>query len=76
MFKISRDQIWPPHIDLSTARETLRYIHDDMKHVPELKAVAAALEETMREMDKAEAASPRRIGRNVLTASRFMRFKH
>ena len=76
MYKISRDQPWPPNIDLSTARETLTYVHDDMKRVPELQKVAAALEDAMREMDRAEAANPRRIGRNVITASRFMRFKH
>ena len=76
MYKISRNQPWPPHIDLSTARETLNYIHDDMKRVPELQKVAAALQVAMREMDKAEANSPQRIGRNVITASRFMRIKH
>jgi hypothetical protein len=76
VYKISRNQPWPPHIDLSTARETLSYIHDDMKRVPELQKVAAALEEAMREMDRAEATSPRRMGRNVITASRFMRFRH
>lgn len=76
MYKISRDQQWPPHIDLTTARETMAYLRDDMQRVPELQGVADALEAAIREMDKAEATNPRRIGRNVITAARFMRSRH
>lgn len=76
MYKISRDRPWPPYLDLATARETLRYMHDDMKRVPELQDVAAALEKVLREMDKAETVNARRIGHNILTASRFIRFRH
>ena len=76
MFRIPRTNQWPPQIDLATARETLAYIHDDMKSVPELQKVANALDAAMREIDRAEATNPRRIGKNVVTASRFVRFKH
>lgn len=76
MYRISRDRPWPPYVDLATARETLRSMHDDMKGVPELQDVAAAIEKVLREMDKAESVNPRRIGLNILTASRFTRFGH
>jgi hypothetical protein len=76
VYKISRREQWPPHIDLTTARETLAYMHDDMKRVPQLAKVAAALEAAMQEMDRAETANPRRIARNVITASRFLRARH
>jgi len=76
VFKISRRQPWPPHVDLTTARETLSYIQDDMKRVPELQKIADALEAVLHEIDHAEAINPQRIGANIVTASRFVRFKH
>lgn len=54
MFRIPRSQPWPPAIDLATVRETLHYMHDDMKRVPGLEAVATALEKAMSEIDTAE----------------------
>ena len=76
MYKISRKEPWPPHIDLTTARETLAYMHDDMKSVPELAKVAESLETAIQEMQRAEKASPPRIARNVIIASRFLRARH
>lgn len=54
MFRIPRSQPWPPAIDLGTVRETLLYMHDDMKRVPGLEAVAAALKSTLAEIETAE----------------------
>ena len=51
-------------------------MHDNMKRVPQLAKVAEALEAAMQEMDRAETANPRRIARNVITASRFLRARH
>lgn len=58
MFRISRSQPWPPHIDLSTLRETLAYMHDDMCRVPGLEKLRDALGEAMREAEAAEAKAP------------------
>ncbi|MEQ1710306.1 MAG: hypothetical protein ABL908_02775 [Hyphomicrobium sp.] len=54
MFRIPRSQPWPPAIDLSTVRETLLYMHDDMKRVPGLEGVASALAATLDEITTAE----------------------
>ncbi len=57
MFRIPRSQPWPPAIDLSTVRETLLYMHDDMKRVPGLEAVTKAIETTLTEIESAEKKS-------------------
>ena len=75
MFKIDRSSPWPPDIDLATIRGTLCYIEDDMRRVPQLEAVAAALGEVIREIDKAEAKSPPKIADGVVTHSRFVPFR-
>lgn len=54
MFRISRKSPWPPSIDLSTVRETLRYIEDDARRVPGLERVAAAITATIKEIEDAE----------------------
>ena len=54
VFRIPRSNPWPPTIDLATVRETLMYIQDDMRRVPALAGVAAALETTLVEIGKAE----------------------
>lgn len=58
MFQIPRSRPWPPEIDLSTARETLAYIEDDMRRVPGLEKVAEAISLAMAEIDAAERAVP------------------
>lgn len=52
MYRISKERPWPPTIDLSTVRETLAYIQDDVDRVPELKGVADALRATLAEIDR------------------------
>ena len=54
VFRIPRSNPWPPAIDLTTVRETLIYMKDDMRRVPALEGVAAALETALKEIDKAE----------------------
>ena len=75
MFRIPRDNPWPPQIDLSTVRETLSYMRDDMKRVPQFEQIAAALENAISELDKAEAKSPRVLGPGVVTHSRFVPYR-
>lgn len=73
MFRIPRSQPWPPAIDLATVRETLLYMHDDMKRVPGLEAVAAALEATLSEIETAERTANRtRRAELSPMAARFM----
>lgn len=54
MFRIPRSHPWPPSIDLSTVRETLLYMHDDLKRVPGLEGVASAIANTLQEIEAAE----------------------
>lgn len=54
MYRIPRSNPWPPTIDLSTVRETMRYMHDDMKRVPGLEQAARAVNEAIKEIDLAE----------------------
>lgn len=70
MFRISRSEPWPPAIDLSTVRETLVYMHDDMKRVPGLEGVAAAIATTLDEITAAESKS-KAVPRSPISA-RFM----
>lgn len=71
MFRITRSQPWPPTIDLATVRETLVYMHDDMKRVPGLEAVAAALATTLDEIAAAEKQTGRPAHLSPM-AARFM----
>jgi hypothetical protein len=43
-----------PHIDLTTVRETLTYIRDDLQRVAGLEAAAAALAKAVDEIEAAE----------------------
>jgi hypothetical protein len=70
MFRIPRSHPWPPAIDLSTVRETLLYMHDDMKRVPGLENVAGALANTLAEIEAAEQRQPPLTKATV--AARFM----
>lgn len=57
MFRISRSKPWPPQIDLSTLRETLIYMHDDMTRVPGLEKLRDALALALKEAEAAETAA-------------------
>jgi hypothetical protein len=46
-----------PHIDLVTVRETLAYIHDDVRQVPALSGLAGALSAALAEIEAVEDAS-------------------
>jgi len=61
VFRLSRSRPPAQKIDLATVRETLAYIEDDVKRVPGLEKVAAAITTAMREIDTAGQArsSPR-----------------
>lgn len=72
MFEIDRNRPWPPSLNLSTARATLRGMERDMKRVPQLKEVVRALNDALHAIDKAEARSPQRLDDDVLTHSRFL----
>jgi hypothetical protein len=67
MFRIPRSEPWPPAIDLSTVRETLVYMHDDMKRVPGLEGVAAAIATTLDEIAAAEKQT-RAVPRSTISA--------
>lgn len=71
MFRIARSRPWPPDIDLSNARETIAYIEDDMRRVPGLEKVAAALHSAIDEIDAAERSVPRATPYSI-TSARFM----
>lgn len=43
-------------LDLATVRETLAYMHSDLRHIAGLEKAAAALDVAMREIAAAETA--------------------
>lgn len=57
MYKIPRSHPWPPTLDLATVRETLLYMKDDLRRVPNLAKAAQALETAIAEIEKAERTS-------------------
>ena len=59
MFKITRNQPWPPMVDLATIHETLSYMKSDADRVPGLEAVSQALSAALVEVEKAERKSDR-----------------
>lgn len=71
MFRIPRDKSWPPEVDLTTVRETLAYMQDDMQRVPGLEKVAAAMAATLAEIDAVKPA-PRPLASNSPFAARFL----
>lgn len=72
MFRIPRDKpSWPPAIDLTTVRDTLAYMQDDMARVPGLEKVAAAMAATLQEIDAVKPA-PRPIAHGSPFAARFL----
>lgn len=54
MFRIARRPAKTPSIDLSTVRETLLYMESDCKACPGLEGVAAALSQTISEIDRVD----------------------
>lgn len=54
MFRISRHRAGLAQIDLSTLRETLCYMKSDTDRVPGLEDLSAALDQTLKEIDRAE----------------------
>lgn len=58
MYRIPRSKPWPPQIDLSTLRETLAYMHDDMARAPGLEKLRDALALAIKEAEAAEQGSP------------------
>ncbi|MGD9669534.1 MAG: hypothetical protein AB7U75_10820 [Hyphomicrobiaceae bacterium] len=67
MYHIPRSNPWPPHIDLSTLRETLLYMHDDMARAPGLEKLRDALALALKEAEAAE-ASARARSPNIINA--------
>ncbi len=75
MFRISRSNPWPPHIDLSTLRETLIYMHDGMARAPGLEKLRDALALALKEAEAAEAvarAKAPKISKPHFTSARFL----
>lgn len=61
MFKIPRPHSWPPALDLTTVRDTLDYMREDVARVPGLERVAAALEDALIEIEVAEREQSARL---------------
>lgn len=70
MYRISRSNPWPPQIDLSTMRETLLYMHDDMARTPGLEKLRDALAAAIKETEAAEETA--RTWKPSFTAARFL----
>ncbi len=68
MYRIPRANPWPPTLDLSTVRETMAYMHDDMKRVPGLEKAARAIADAIKEIDKAEKASAKPVSYSPIAA--------
>lgn len=76
MFKIPRNQPWPPTLDLTTVRDTLDYMRSDMQRVPGLERVAAALDDALIEIEVAEQqARPALPTKGPITNARFVPWK-
>lgn len=58
MFGFFRTKARPCTLDLSTVRETLAYMHDDVRRAPGLSRVAAALAAAVAEIELIERCSP------------------
>ena len=53
MFKFLKRRPWPPALDTRSLRETLGYMHDDLRRVPELTAAAEAIHVAIDELMRA-----------------------
>lgn len=70
MYRIPRNDPWPPRLDLTTLRETLIYMHDDMSRAPGLEKLRDALALALKEAEAAETAA--RTGEVRIGAARFV----
>jgi hypothetical protein len=68
MYRIPRSNPWPPTMDLTTIRETMRYMHDDMQRVPGLEKAARAINDAIKEIDLAERAHTRKQNLSPIAA--------
>jgi hypothetical protein len=57
VFKLSRPNVWPPLMDLSSVRRNLTPIKDNLEQVPALAKAASALETVIAELEAAERAT-------------------
>lgn len=71
MFRTHRSRPWPADVDLSSARETLAYLEDDMSRVPGLEKVVQAIRLAMSEIETAERSAPYPVA-HTPQASRFI----
>ncbi|MGH1418545.1 MAG: hypothetical protein ACRBCJ_06775 [Hyphomicrobiaceae bacterium] len=71
MYRIPRPHPWPPTIDLTTVRETMLYMHDDMRRVPGLEKAARAMNDAIKEIDLAERTMQREQNLSPI-AAKFM----
>ncbi|MEZ5898163.1 MAG: hypothetical protein AB7S74_07540 [Hyphomicrobium sp.] len=71
MFKFSKLIPQRPQIDLETIRETLLYIESDCEGCEGLERVAAAIAQTIREIDQVSAAGKQR-GKTEVVSTTFM----
>lgn len=76
MFRINRQDPWPPEIDLASIRSTLTKLERSLDRVPEFSEIAKSLDEAIAAIDKVEARHPKRLSESVLTTSRFMANSH
>lgn len=72
MFRIPRDKPWPPAIDLTTVRDTLAYMQEDMARVPGLEKVADAMARTLDEIDAVKPSMTAPIATASPFAARFL----
>jgi len=70
VYRIPRSNPWPPQIDLTTLRETLIYMHDDMARVPGLEKLRDALALALEETEAAQAAAQAKV--TNITKARFL----
>ena len=75
MLKLLRSGARQPMLDLATVRETLAYMHGDLRHVAGLEKAAAALATAIAELEAAEGTS---MAASVVSfkRSRFFARKH
>ncbi|MCH9808764.1 MAG: hypothetical protein K0U74_13635 [Alphaproteobacteria bacterium] len=60
-------------MDLETVRETLLYMHNDLRSVPGMEAIAHSLGQALREIDATASISKQRTARHLTshTPARF-----
>lgn len=68
MFKLVRRPARKPRVDLQTVRETLVYMESDCRDCPGLEGVAAALGQTITEIDRVNIEQDTEAPREVVAA--------